>query len=121
MARIKIGLGKLGRRIEQEVNAMAEKEFKTVAFDILGTMIRRTPVDTGRAQSNWNISVGSPDTHTTESTTPNPNPEVDARGIPIIYIANGLPYVQELDEGKSRDQAPGGIVALSIQEVKSRR
>ena len=35
-----------------------------------------------------------------------------------IYLANNLPYIRKLEEGSSQ-QAPAGMVALSVQEFSA--
>jgi len=36
----------------------------------------------------------------------------------VIYLTNNLPYAQRLEEGYSQ-QAPAGMVALTIQEFQA--
>jgi|CXWL01.1.fsa_nt_gi hypothetical protein len=106
------------------------KVVKRVAFDIFGRIVRRTPVDTGRARASWNISIGKPDlTVAPEGQQPVMN-EVAAvakagaalatlteRGLTEpIWITNNLPYIVKLEEGHSQ-QAPKGMVVLSVEEV----
>jgi hypothetical protein len=40
---------------------------KRVAFDLFGRIVRKTPVDTGRARASWNISTNQADRSVVES------------------------------------------------------
>lgn len=115
---------------------------KRVAFDLFGRIVRKTPVDTGRARASWNISVNHPNrsvvarmrtivkrgTHTPkgldrpslqQAVSPSQNKSLFALNVKPgdeIWITNNLPYIVELEKGHSK-QAPAGMVALSIEEV----
>ena len=91
-----------------------------VVLDMGGRIIRRTPVDTGRARGNWNFSLDRPDT----SVDPNKKkknrvlrkselPDIDGKH--TIFIVNNLDYIVELEKGSST-QAPKGMVEVTRQE-----
>lgn len=85
---------------------------RRVGLDLLDRIIRRTPVDTGRARGNWQVSLGSPAGGVLEV---NDKGGQDARrrgkavldayvafgGNPytVIWLSNNLPYVVVLEEG----------------------
>ena len=95
---------------------------RKIALDLYAEIIRRTPVDTGRARANWNLSINSPNTSLSNSLVPS-TINLTAKSLsnlPNVYIANGLPYVRELEFGRS-DQAPNGFIRLSIQKIKNQR
>jgi len=88
---------------------------RRVGLDLLDRIIRRTPVDTGRARGNWQVSLGSPAGGVLET---NDKGGQDARrrgkavldayaasaaasGNPftVIWLSNNLPYVVVLEEG----------------------
>lgn len=90
------------------------------------TIIDMTPVDTGRAASNWVMSFGGPYSGMLEpyfpgyrGTTAEENREAaknllakNAKGFQdglVIYITNNVPYIKDLEDGTSR-QAPYGMV-----------
>lgn len=115
---------------------------KRVGFDLFGRIVRKTPVDTGRARASWNISVNQADRSVVQQvrTTVQAGTHVskglkqsslkravnalqsqnllalDVKLGDTIWITNNLPYIVELEKGHSK-QAPAGMVALSIQEV----
>lgn len=96
---------------------------KRVALDLYARIIRRTPVDTGRARASWNLSVGKPD----RSIKPEgryDTPRATIGSLPpvthgqVIWISNNLPYIGALEHGHSQ-QAPVGMVAISVEEVRA--
>lgn len=112
---------------------------KRVGMALLEKIVRKTPVDTGRARANWNISVNAPDrtVHDTPllraihgMTTPDPASFAAthsalnrAAGLEVtpqdeIWISNNLPYIVALEHGHSQ-QAPAGMVMLSVFEVSA--
>lgn len=105
---------------------------KKVGFDLFARIIKRTPVDTGRARASWTIAVNQPDrTVAPEGTHPEAivSPEAAAasqaagalthlKPYEPVWISNNLPYIEALEKGHS-DQAPAGMVALSIAETET--
>jgi len=97
---------------------------KKLAFDIFADLVEQTPVDTGRAMNNWNISVGTVDRSVTDSGGSPGGIQGAKEGIAAaslaglqpfstVWISNSLPYITFLNEGSS-DQAPSGFVERSI-------
>lgn len=93
---------------------------KRVGFDLFGRIVRKTPVDTGRARASWNISVNEADRSVQPEGQPSyQEPKIGAlvvRPGDSIVISNNLPYITALEDAHSQ-QAPAGMVALSIEEV----
>ena len=117
----KIDITKIGKVLTEEVDNISQLEYKALAFEIFGEIIRLTPVDTGRARGNWNVSSGSPDFSTSNSATPaQPDYNLNVKGFPSVYISNGLHYIGLLEEGRS-EQAPDGISKVALGIVRSRR
>lgn len=73
------------------------------AFALYSAIVKKTPVDTGRARANWNISVGSVDDSTTEETKKtglkHEISEINPSGDESIFISNNLPYITTLEYG----------------------
>lgn len=103
-----------------------------VVREVFKRILERTPVLTGRARRNWNLSFNAPNPETTEEVA-----GVTQTGTPwtaqerqraqdvlrnikfakvgsTIWIGNFLPYIQFLEEGSSM-KAPNGIVVGAIQ------
>lgn len=109
-----------------------KKVRKAFAFALYSSIVKKTPVATGRARGNWNISVGSPDESISASTVPKfssvesvPEPNGDES----IFITNNLPYITKLEYGGYPDppkkdggktaggfskQAPNGMVGVTV-------
>ncbi len=118
-------------KINADLDKLAEQLFlevvtvqKKLAFDIFSDIVGSTPVDTGRAMNNWNISVNSPDNNVTEEggdeSAIESAKEAEAHaaliGLPpfsTVWISNSLPYITFLNEGSSI-QAPSQFVETSI-------
>ena len=88
-----------------------------IALEALRRIVLKTPVDTGRARSNWQLSIGRLPTEAVEgvfSPTRYAQTLSDAatklQTLPpfdIVYIANNLPYIQVLEHGSFRPPDPG--------------
>lgn len=94
---------------------------KRVAFDLFRRIVEKTPVDTGRARASWTISVNQADrTVAPAGQARYPKPKIGMLNVQpgdTIWISNNLPYITRLEDGHSQ-QAPAGMVKLSIEEVK---
>ncbi len=113
---------------------------RMIALDILTRIVKRTPVDTGRARSGWDLTLGEPSSivppETEEkgrkvkakqkfksvfaggATVAVPAAAAGIDGTQKVYIINNLPYIERLEEGWSK-QAPAGMVRLSLAEVEA--
>ena len=118
----------------------AELAVRKIAIDLFNDVIMMSPVGNpdlwkypkegyvgGRFRANWNCSIGSPDTSTTESVDPSGSAATGRvtavvlgyqLGEKSIYLCNSLPYAERLENGWS-DQAPQGMVRLSIIETNN--
>lgn len=111
----------IGTLVDRQVKRL-EGEARLFAFNLFSAIMRRTPVDSGRFVSNWNVTAGRPDyRYSNKSDVGRALEQLDrvfvlpiARG---LYIGNGLPYGRLLEyEGWSR-QAPQGMIRVSIAEA----
>ena len=69
-------------------------EFQSLCEDIFNEIVDTTPVDTGYAQSRWEINF------------PNDN---------TCEISNDCDYISYLEDGHSK-QAPNGMVDIALQK-----
>lgn len=100
---------------------------KTIAIDLLRRIIFRTPVDTGRARGNWQVNRG----RALEQSIP----QLDKQGVStlaqgantitlatlpygVITIFNNVNYINILEGGGSQ-QAPTGMVSVSVVETEA--
>lgn len=97
---------------------------KKVAFDVFSDIVAATPIDTGRAMNNWNISANTPNHDVTDeggnSSGIKTAKEAGAgaamlglKPFSTVWISNSLPYIVFLNEGSS-DQAPKQFVEQSV-------
>lgn len=100
-----------------EIRDVVEK----VAFDSHSKISKRTPVDTGRARASWMVTEGAPSDAVAEEGSHSKAvkaPDIQITGERVVYITNNLPYIEELENGSSK-QAPAGMVAISLREVEA--
>jgi hypothetical protein len=102
------------------------------------TVVLATPVDVGRARSNWLVQLDTPSRRQIDTYVPGqagstaaPNvSEALAQGREVItrydgdknnaiVISNNLPYINRLNDGYSR-QAPAGFVERAVQAAVQR-
>lgn len=118
----------LRRFIKKNVEEYTEKKYAKIVDDLGRSIIRQTPVLTGRARQNWYFTKGRP------SRAYNPN-AVGVSGNTsyarlrsavssitlrdAIVITNNAPYINKL-EGGSSTQAPAGFLALNIARVRAK-
>lgn len=116
-----------GRQVEEGVNRIVRK----VALIADRELVLETPVDTGRARSNWQVSLGSPITSQREPYAPGEGlgkaEGQNAAGAlaqaqerigkrrtgETVYITNNVDYIGPLNDGTST-QAPAGFVQAAI-------
>lgn len=116
----------LGRRIKSRARKLPDNVNRAAiraGIAINQTVIIATPVDTGQARNNWQASIGRPITSTTLGAADTSGADrISANNIIIktkpreiaLWITNNLPYIGELNRGKS-SQAPAGFIKLAIQ------
>lgn len=90
-------------------------------FKLSRSVVFITPVDEGRAQGNWFASLNGFDNELHDETGPQftqiENITDGAAGS-IFYLVNNLPYIGKLEfEGHSQ-QAPFGMVRVSIENFQ---
>ena len=121
-------LSKALKSSDIEIKARANIAIRVAAIKTWGKIIRMTPVDSGRARSNWfiGLSVGS---ETTTSTS-NKGPSYINKKLPAdlltnkVFMYNNLPYIETLEFGGYGEgpktaggfstQAPQGMVRVSL-------
>ncbi len=118
-----------GRRIAENTDRLVRR----VALAADQAVVMGTPVDTGRARSNWIAQIGSAPSGTVEPYAPgeagsttgaNSQAALDQAEAVIsgynsgqeIHITNNLPYIQRLNDGYSA-QAPANFVEQAVAEA----
>lgn len=95
--------------------------FREVVIEIGSSVIRLSPVDTGRFKGNWQFSVGSPSNHSINTFDKAGHETITAlvaevsnlEAGQVAYIVNNLVYGIPLEYGHS-DQAPAGMVQITL-------
>jgi hypothetical protein len=117
-------------------------------FRRISGVVLLTPVDTGRARSSWNVSIGTPDgsypaTVRRRTRTDAATSALRSLGAyQTVWIASGLPYIKVLEyggypqnpvqgswdrkartwviksEGGYSRQAPRGMVRVTVQAIR---
>lgn len=95
-----------------------------IAFDALGRVVLKTPVDTGRARGGWQINLNEvgtgagPKSKSGDRVLSAGLARINRAGLDdTIYITNSVPYIRDLERGSS-SQAPSGMVRLTLVEMK---
>jgi hypothetical protein len=118
------------RVLANDLPANANVVVRKTALAIDQALVFATPVDTGRARSNWQVTINSP----AEGEVTNYPKSKDAASAAFasgsfavqaaikatqnfaggsIFITNNLPYITPLNEGHSQ-QAPEGFVQQAV-------
>lgn len=94
--------------------------------------MKKTPVDTGRARGNWQISIGSDNTSPIERNDPKNYGTVsqfkgeeikklnECKGDEKIFIVNNLPYITTLEYGGYPDPVKLGTWNKEKKEYEKR-
>lgn len=82
------------KSLERELDSVMTR----VANDTLGVARSKTPIDQGRARRGWRME----------------------KSYRLINIVNRVPYIDELERGRSK-QAPSGILGPTVREISRRR
>lgn len=122
MLRFKVNIdpARVGQNLERTVRNVQAK----IGLDLLTGIVLGTPVNTGRAAGNWQVTIGAPAEGTTEKTDPGRSATIadgstvigSAPAFTNVYITNNLPYIQALERGHSL-QAPQGMVQINVDRV----
>lgn len=113
-------LRKFRAKTEKQLTAIVKK----TALDLYRMVVYKTPFDTGRARGNWLIAVGRIPEGTTDRTLKRPATaealatlaQYQANDETSIFLANNLDYIDALEHGHSKTQAPHGMVRLTVME-----
>ncbi|EKT4568459.1 HK97 gp10 family phage protein [Pseudomonas putida] len=100
------------------------KQARIIAMALLGEIVLRSPVDTGRFRGNTVVSIGSPVFSNSDTVDKTGSSTIAAgqavltglKPYTVIYIQNNLPYAEKLENGHSK-QAPNGVFGLAFTGV----
>ena len=126
------------RDIERLVGDRMDKVVRGTLLDLSRRVVLRTPVGNpslwqgppppgytgGQARGNWQASIGSPASGTTEATDRSGTATIsgiagDTHQAPgnVWYLTNNLPYIGKLEFDGWSTQAAEGMVRVSLREL----
>ena len=118
------------RKFADSLGLGVETVVKKISLQVFTGVVKKTPVDTGRARANWVISVEVPSsapplpdgkTFSGQEATAFANKELvelsKIKPFSNVFISNNMPYIEVLEDGSS-DQAPEGMLAVTLTEVE---
>lgn len=130
MSRIGVSFKKFNREVINFGKTLIATELpafqQKLAIDVLTGVVEGTPVLTGHARFGWQVSLDQPIEDTIDGVDKDGGPTISrgaavisqARPFSVIYISNNVPYILELEEGSSQNQAPQGMVAITLQRLE---
>jgi len=97
---------------------------KKIVLEALKRLVMKTPVDTGRARGNWQVTIGRPATAAIDAVDKSGGDTIkkglaaigDLPPYQVVWISNNVDYIEFLEEGSSR-QAPEGMMSLTLEEL----
>ncbi|MCU0943703.1 MAG: HK97 gp10 family phage protein [Hydrogenophaga sp.] len=115
------------RAFEKKFEDRTDALIRAAALDALGAIVQRTPVDTGRARANWQVTIGAPAGGTVTTLDPSGalarakalGALASFKGGSSVFIVNNLPYILPLEYGSSK-QAPAGMVRITLREWRGK-
>lgn len=106
-------------------NSSLDETGRAITLELFGSVIKDTPVDTGRARGNWQTSLGAPKDGEINRDGAGPAlAEVASESAKfgmgkVIYLANGLPYIYRLEFLGWSKQAPAGMARRNVARIQS--
>ena len=104
-------------RIVNATRDRIDQKVRMATIGVFSSVIRMTPVDSGRAKGNWQCTIGSPATGENMTDESAMIATVPRHAGSVVYLTNNLPYIQKLEYGHST-QAPSGMVRISIDRFE---
>ena len=131
MAKWSLDLKKYANKNKVKINEIR----RNFAFLLYSSIVKKTPVDTGRARGNWNISIGKDDlsvTHDKKVKFKTKQEVPLATKDESIYIVNNIDYITKLEYGGYPNpaktgnktvngyskKAPNGMVGVTLANVE---
>jgi hypothetical protein len=110
----------------KKVKAREDLVVRKLGLDILSSVVRMSPVDTGRFRGNWQVGLNAPvagqlarlDKSGAVTIAAGNQILSHASAGGVIYLNNNLPYAQRLEYGWSK-QAPSGMVRITAARFQT--
>jgi hypothetical protein len=115
------------KKFNKKTQEKASIVFRKTAFDLGIKINYRSPVDSGRFRGNWQttlntapigeLDVVDPDGSLVRNELAHVTNKANLGD--KIYFVNNLPYAIPLEYGHSREQAPAGMVRVTVLEFQN--
>ena len=116
--------------IVSRTNSRVDTQIRKATIELFSSVVKGTPVDTGRARGNWQCTIGNAATDQVEHTDKSGAgaisdivATVPQKSGSVVWLANNVPYIRKLEYspvGKGgSSQAPSGMVRINIQRFAS--
>ena len=113
-------------QVADKYGERADALVRAVALDVTSATVMRTPVDTGRAMGNWQLTIGAPAAGTVTALDPSGAITVAKARAALagyrtgssIFVVNNLPYILPLEYGSSK-KAPAGMLRITLREWRT--
>tara|TARA_Y100000310_G_scaffold344961_1_gene460804 strand:+ start:3428 stop:3922 length:495 start_codon:yes stop_codon:yes gene_type:complete len=101
------GLNAAIEKATEDVEFSVAELQRTISIMLLEGAVKRTPVDTGRAKGNWQLSIGTPETGEVSTklsarATSNPKEAAKLNGLApysVVWLSNNVTYIEVLEFG----------------------
>ena len=98
---------------------------KKIVLEALKRLVEKTPVKTGRARGNWQATIDAAAEGQLEVLDKDGGATITKgiaalTGLPpysIVWISNNVDYIEFLEDGSSK-QAPAGMLAITVEELR---
>lgn len=130
-------------KFAKSIPGKVTKMQKHIVMEALRRLVEKTPVDTGCARGNWQVTIGSPASGQVSGDWPKTSgppkterpplrPEDNQTilnglaaltGLPkfqVVWITNNVDYIEFLESGSAQGstQAPEGMLAITVEELR---
>ena len=110
---------------EKKIKGDFKKFHQQVIAEVYRRIVRRTPIDTGRAVGNWQIAFGGPaqgilDVVDKDGAATMARELAKLKDIPpfsLVHITNNLEYISYLEYEKRSPKHPEGMVEITLTEM----
>ncbi len=97
---------------------------RLLSLEMLRRLVLRTPVDTGRARGEWQLTIGAASDAELGRLDPGGGAELSLAVAKLavlppfsqVWISNNLDYIEVLEAGSSQ-QAPEGFFSITVAEL----
>ena len=109
----------------KKAGASLDETSRAIVLELFGSVIKDTPVDTGRAKGNWQTTIGAPASGTvdrlgeSEALADVAQQTASFGAGKVIYLSNNLPYIYRLEYDGWSQQATGGMLRKNVARIQS--